>query len=722
MEMFNRKFVTLMVLLLLLVSACQGAAPAAPEPAEAPAEAAVDEPETVETVEEPTEEPEETAEEETSDTFPVTIEHTPAKEAEVAEEAAPAEEAVEPTVTPSIDVSIVTPVSLVEENETARVIQHAGGETAVPLDPQRIVSLEVDGSLLALGITPVAVAEWNKESYLAELLTEAEPIGYSDAYNLEAIAAAEPDLILLHTKPGGGIEVYDLLSEIAPTVVVSDPEADFRQTVRDIGLTLGREEAAEQRLAVFDEMAHAARETVGGIVGDGTAAMFNVREDHFRLYGIKVGYGGPTLYGELGMTPANLVTELVPEAQNARISLEVLPELDAQYLFVLAPEEVEQQYQALLAQPLWQSLPAVQAGNVYRVTADYWYNSEILAMERKIADALSLLETTVAAAPAETAPLDCEAGFRPFDHDLLATEPLCIPENPERIAFVDSTIDYAVALGVDSVTRSYYYDAFLGDFPNLADEAAISKMTDVGNTWEINAEAVVVAKPDLIVTSTWWPEANEQIQGIAPTVIFDHDRAVTWRESLDAVTQLTQKTEEQAELLAQIDERLATLRDTLGEKAAETTFTVVIIEGPAQLWLFTSKNFGAELAQEAGLTLPDSVPTPAEVLAATGSEYATSVSLEQLPLIEADHIFMFTNWNSGMEKELFASPVWQNFAASNPDRIHLLNGEYWVRDHPISAHRIIDDLFRMIAGVEPAEVSPNPFAYSYPQPGEEDSK
>lgn len=325
-----------------------------------------------------------------------------------------------------------------------------------------------------------------------------------------------------------------------------------------------------------------------------------------------------------------------------------------------------------------------------------------------------------AGAGAAATPLDCEEGFRPFDHELLATEPLCIPENPQRIAFIDSTIAYGIALDLDSVTRSYYFDAFLGDFPNLVDEAAKSKMTDVGNTWEINAEAVVVAKPDLIVSATWWPEANEQIQDIAPTVIFDHDRAKNWRQSLEAVAQLTGRTEAQAELLAQIETRLAALRDTLGEAAAETTFTVVIIEGPTQLWLFTSKNFGAQLAQEVGLTLPETVPSPEEVLAATGSDYATSVTLEQLPMIEADHIFMFTNWNSGMEKELFANPVWQNFAASNPERIHFLNGEYWVRDHPISAHRVLDDLFRYIAEVDPAEVAPNPFAYTYPQPeGEE---
>jgi ABC-type Fe3+-hydroxamate transport system substrate-binding protein len=143
------------------------------------------------------------------------------------------------------------------------------------------------------------------------------------------------------------------------------------------------------------------------------------------------------------------------------------------------------------------------------------------------------------------------------------------------------------------------------------------------------------------------------------------------------------------------------------------TFTVTIIESGDSIWMFNSTNFGANIAFDAGLTFTENVPTPEET---PDRGAAVQISLEQLPLIDADHIFLFTNWNSGAEKELFANPVWQSFAASNPERIHYLTGEYWVREHPYSAHRVIDDLFRYVAKVEPADVSPNPFAYTYPQP------
>jgi iron complex transport system substrate-binding protein len=329
------------------------------------------------------------------------------------------------------------------------------------------------------------------------------------------------------------------------------------------------------------------------------------------------------------------------------------------------------------------------------------------ASEEATTEPAEASSSTVASAAA-----GCEADFRLFDHDLLATDPICIPNNPQRMAFIDGTIADAIALDVDTVTRHYYFDALLGDFPTLVDEATISQMTDIGNTWELNPESLVLARPDLIVTSTWWAEPNAQIQSIAPTVIFDHDRAASWVDSFDAVAQLLGRTAEKEALLAGIDERIAKLSEVLGEAAADTTFSVAIIEGPTQLWLFTTKNFGAELAIKAGLSPAPGVMTPEEAIAATGDAYAVSVVLEQLSMIDADHIFLFTNWGDNAQFDLLsASPVWQSFVASNPDRIHFLNGEYWVRDHPISAHRVLDDLFRYIAGVDPAEVAPNPFAY-----------
>jgi iron complex transport system substrate-binding protein len=310
----------------------------------------------------------------------------------------------------------------------------------------------------------------------------------------------------------------------------------------------------------------------------------------------------------------------------------------------------------------------------------------------------------------------CEPGFRLFDHEVLATDALCIPEHPQRIAFIDGTIAMGISLGVPSITNNYYFRAFLGDFPALLDEEAIAQMVDVGDTWEINAEALLLAEPDLIISATWWEDTNATIKPIAPLVIIDFDKLETWLPAFDAVAQITGKTEEAGALLAAMDERIATLRDLIAESETPETISLTIIESPDMLWTFTEKNFGVYLAKQAGIPLADGIPTPEEAAATGDGAYAMSVSLENLPLIDADHVFLFTNFGSDVEKELFVTPVWQAFEGINPERVHFLEAEYWVRDHPIAAHRVLDDLFTYVAQVDPAEVSPNPFAYTYQLP------
>lgn len=305
-----------------------------------------------------------------------------------------------PATTPSTETAAVR---VVATTDTGRTIRHHLGETKVPLAPQRIVSLDVADNLLTLGITPIAVGDW-EQSYLSDALADVPTVGSALEPNLELISSLTPDLILLHTEGDFALDQYDLLNQIAPAVVVTDPEENFRLSEREVGLVLGQAEAVEARIAEYEARIGNARTQVADRIGDGTVALVNVRQDHYRLYGIKVGYTGPFLYGELGMTPAALVQELVTEDANIHISLETLPRLDADSIFVLYQTTLTQQWQELQAQPLWQALPAVQAGHVYTLTGNYWYASGLLAHEAKIADVLRALERDTTSASAVTTP------------------------------------------------------------------------------------------------------------------------------------------------------------------------------------------------------------------------------------------------------------------------------------------------------------------------------
>lgn len=66
----------------------------------------------------------------------------------------------------------------------------------------------------------------------------------------------------------------------------------------------------------------------------------------------------------------------------------------------------------------------------------------------------------------------CEDGFRLFDQELLATDPICVPENPERVISLDAlSFDLMLASGQRPVGAVGYLDIVVrSNFPYLADQ------------------------------------------------------------------------------------------------------------------------------------------------------------------------------------------------------------------------------------------------------------
>jgi iron complex transport system substrate-binding protein len=89
-----------------------------------------------------------------------------------------------------------------ETTESYRLVQHAAGETQVPLHPTRIAALHnvLIESLVSLGVQPIGavVRDIGFPPQLLELLDLAtiQPLGDQNSPNLEAILALQPDLIL----------------------------------------------------------------------------------------------------------------------------------------------------------------------------------------------------------------------------------------------------------------------------------------------------------------------------------------------------------------------------------------------------------------------------------------------------------------------------------------------------------------------------------------------
>lgn len=138
-----------------------------------------------------------------------------------------------------------------------RTVQHDGGETTIDAPPQRVVSIEGTTSLdmlLLMGVTPAASggdvdgpAIYDYQAHLAGG-TPSEP-GFTvlqkrPEVDIEAIAAARPDLIISQTGWLEGIEAQ--LQDLGVPIISfawdgSGNPPDWRNNVRIVGESVGRD-------------------------------------------------------------------------------------------------------------------------------------------------------------------------------------------------------------------------------------------------------------------------------------------------------------------------------------------------------------------------------------------------------------------------------------------------------------------------------------------------
>jgi iron complex transport system substrate-binding protein len=142
----------------------------------------------------------------------------------------------------------------------AFAFEHFAGTTEVPVDPQRIVTLQDQNALLPLlelGVPPIASAALDNgdgthtfrrvENYDVDGIEFIGPYGEPD---LELIAAQQPDLII-----GGEFDepIYDQLSQIAPTVLIQIFSRPLIDALEDFAVVVGTEERHAELLDEYEQ-------------------------------------------------------------------------------------------------------------------------------------------------------------------------------------------------------------------------------------------------------------------------------------------------------------------------------------------------------------------------------------------------------------------------------------------------------------------------------------
>lgn len=298
-------------------------------------------------------------------------------------------ESIAPTSS-TVPTASVAPTSEVKSSLT--VTDELGHEVTIPADPKRIYAPYLEDSLLKLGIKPIA--QWGSgtwvQEYLQEDLKDVPKLDFTGGVppSPEALLSYTPDFIVLHTANYAQNGVYENYSKIAPTYVFKNASGDVEKSLTTLGGLLGKTAEADAAVQAYHQKVTDAKEKIAKVAEGKKIAIirFNAKE------GINL-MGGNYLCGYVVHQVLGFGKNKLVETENgASLSMEVLPDLDADYIFMINPSGLGTELMKTTTEsPIWQSVPAVKAGHAYEVDNKYWLGSGLTAYEKIIDDVVSMV-------------------------------------------------------------------------------------------------------------------------------------------------------------------------------------------------------------------------------------------------------------------------------------------------------------------------------------------
>ena len=212
-------------------------------------------------------------------------------------------------------------------------IEHMLGSVTIDAKPERVVTLgftdtdianSLGADIVAAVASPYGDDGANSLWAATTLPPEVTTLDVA-AINLEAVAAADPDVILATATFPQTLELYDQLSEIAPVVApITGPLLDsYEDLTTMIGTALGEADAAEALLAEVDTAAAAFAEAHPEL--DGRTVAFAPGDADRRAVFVDPEAASITFLGTLGMSLPQEILDL--EGQRTFGAVFVGPEL-----------------------------------------------------------------------------------------------------------------------------------------------------------------------------------------------------------------------------------------------------------------------------------------------------------------------------------------------------------------------------------------------------------
>jgi iron complex transport system substrate-binding protein len=302
---------------------------------------------------------------------------------------------------------------------------------------------------------------------------------------------------------------------------------------------------------------------------------------------------------------------------------------------------------------------------------------------------------------------ECAAGFRLFEHDVLVGDPVCVPENPQRIVALDMAAVETVLLSgkVPVGSASWLLSEMPVSLPQFAD--VLAEVTPLGYPAEL--ETIASLKPDLILAT---PDSIdvELASAIAPIVVASADIYTGWQNGMGFWAAALGEEELYAEMEANYNARVAELQGLLEDRAEAEVSIISATSTSMSIWLPNTPP--GSILEQVGISRPEAQSVTGDAaLAMHGADSYIPVTLENIDIMDGKSLFLFTYSSSDPEltqtenaalEALQAEPLWQSMQATKNGKVFVVPGYWWRAQTYYLANFVIDDLYKYLADATPS--------------------
>lgn len=333
-----------------------------------------------------------------------------------------------------------------------------------------------------------------------------------------------------------------------------------------------------------------------------------------------------------------------------------------------------------------------------------------------------IADTTTSENVAESTTTACDDGFRLFEHELLVGEPVCVPEDPQRVAHIPPA-SFFYALDFKPVASSFLER----ETRHLPEAIADWVLTDIEEVdyGAPNLEQLAALDLDLIIHDvSRVEEVTEQLNTIAPTALFvaDYGSPDLLQDRLLFNAEVLGREAEATEQLEIYDQRVTelqmALQASLGDMAA-IEVSMLRARDEQTFDLYPRNRPQAAILDTLGFGRPAAIDYDrAELAEQYGTDNFLRISKEQLEFADGDVLIIILAPSSGeggtaaedaLAESIQDDPLWNALNAFEQDNVYFVSYPWLLSDNIIFAHAVLDGL----ADIFDVEIStPNPFSSS----------